>query len=115
MAVGRKLKALRDKNDVSMNKVHLETRMSTSYLAKLERDEFLPGADNLQKIVDALKTLNVQGADVLIAEHEAVKRERQALAELEARLAEIDDPDERIRRLNDFMSRLPAPRAPVRP
>ena len=113
LAVGRKLKALRAQHQVSMNKVHLETRMSTSYLSKLERDEFVPGPDNLQKIVDALKTLNVDGAEALIAEHEAVKREREALAELEARLTQIDDPDQRIALLNEFMKKVPAPGRPV--
>ena len=113
MAVGRKLKALRAQNQVSMNKVHLETRMSTSYLSKLERDEFLPGPDNLKKIVDALKTLKVEGAEALIAEHEAVQREREALGQLEARLAQIDDPDQRIALLNEFMEELPVPGGPV--
>ena len=51
MAVGKLLKALRTGNAVSMNKVHLETRMSTSYLTKLERDEFGPGQQNLKKDV----------------------------------------------------------------
>jgi transcriptional regulator with XRE-family HTH domain len=90
-----------------MNKVHLETRMSTSYLAKLERDEFVPGEQNLKRIVKALKKLNVPGADDLLVEHDAVAREREALAEVQERLAAIDDPDERLELLEDFMERLP--------
>lgn len=108
MAVGRRLRALRAEKDVSMNKVHLETRMSTSYLAKLERDEFLPGEDNLTRIVEALKALDVEGADVLYAEHKAVERERATLAALQERLADIEDPDERLELLDGFVTRIAA-------
>jgi transcriptional regulator with XRE-family HTH domain len=106
MAVGRKLKALRDQHALSMNKVHLETRMSTSYLSKLEKDEFLPGEENLSRIVEALKSLNVPDADVLFEEHRAVERERQALAEVQKRLAGIDDREERLRMLDAFVEDL---------
>jgi transcriptional regulator with XRE-family HTH domain len=103
MAVGRTLKALRDRNQLSMNKVHLQTRMSTSYLAKLERDEFVPGEDNLRRIVMALKELEVPDAEMLYEEHRAVEREREALGRLQEHLAEIEDPGERLRLLDDFV------------
>ncbi len=89
-----------------MNKVHLETRMSTSYLAKLERDEFLPGPQNLKKIVRALKALEVADADELNEEYEAVRRERQALADIEERLKEIDDAEARSEELDGLLTRL---------
>ncbi len=99
MAVGRRLRALRLANGVSMNKVHLETRMSTSYLAKLERDEFVPGEQNLRRIIAALDELGVKGADALVEEHEAVQREREMLVEMQKRLADIEDPDKRLEQL----------------
>jgi transcriptional regulator with XRE-family HTH domain len=108
MAVGRALRTLRAKSEVSMNKVHLETRMSTSYLSKLERDEFVPGEDNLRRIVDALKKLDVEGADELFEEHRAVEREREALVEVQRRLAGIQDREERLRMLDDFVETLDA-------
>jgi transcriptional regulator with XRE-family HTH domain len=108
VAVGRRLRALRTENKVSMNKVHLETRMSTSYLAKLEQDKFVPGTENLVRIVNALKVLDVQDADVLFSEHEAVQRERQALATVQDRLAHIDDLDERLRLLDELVGQIPS-------
>jgi transcriptional regulator with XRE-family HTH domain len=110
VAVGRRLRALRKQNDVSMNKVHLETRMSTSYLAKLEQDKFVPGPENLGKIVDALKTLDVENADILWKEHAAVEREREALAIVQDRLAQIDDVDERLRIIDAFVGQIASPR-----
>ncbi len=86
-----------------MNKVHLETRMSTSYLAKLERDEFVPGPENLQRIIEALKTLDVDGADTLWHEHEAVMRERETIGEMQRRLADIEDTDVRLGVLEELM------------
>jgi len=108
MAVGKRLKTLRIGNQVSMNKVHLETRMSTSYLTKLERDEFVPGTPNLEKIVTALKKLDVKDADVLLEEQRAVTRDRQMLDVLRKRLDTIDDAAQRRGLLEDFMQQLPS-------
>ena len=108
MAVGRRLKLLRQENEISMNKVHLETRMSTSYLTKLEDDQFVPQEPNLKRIIKALKTLEVSNADVLIKEHKAVQKERDMLATLQQRLAEIDDPDQRLQVLEGLVKKVPA-------
>lgn len=89
-----------------MNKVHLETRMSTSYLAKLERDEFLPGPQNLKKIVRALKALDVADAEELNEEYEAMRREREVLANIEQLLKEIDDAEARSELLDGLLTRL---------
>jgi transcriptional regulator with XRE-family HTH domain len=112
MAVGRRLKMLREQRGVSMNKVHLETRMSTSYLAKLEAEEFVPGKKNLDKILEALETLDVPESErqMLIKEHEAAQKQRDMIQELvdtlEGRMADIDDPDERMERLDDLLGEL---------
>lgn len=104
MALGRQLKKLRAANAVSMNQVHLETRMSTSYLSKLERDEFLPGEDNLKRIVTALRKLEVDGADVLFKEHRAVQKEREALAKVQERLATLDDHDTKMKLIQKLLA-----------
>ncbi len=105
MAVGRRLKLLREQHAVSMNKVHLETRMSTSYLAKLEAEEFVPGDDNLQKIIDALEILNVPDTDrkMLVKEHEAVQKQRVMLQQLEQELSGIPNPDKRLELLEQLL------------
>lgn len=106
MAVGRRLAALRARHGLSMNKIHLETRMSTSYLAKLERDEFVPQPKNLDRIIAALEVLDVDDAESLRSEYEAVRRERQLLDEIAGALREVDQADDRLRLLERLLGEL---------
>jgi transcriptional regulator with XRE-family HTH domain len=106
MAVGRRLVQLRTAHDVSLNKLHLETRMSPGYLTKLERDAFIPGPENLDRIVQALKVLGVTDADDLWREHEAVLEDRDRLQAIESCLKVVDDRSLRQQLLSDFIARL---------
>jgi transcriptional regulator with XRE-family HTH domain len=107
MAFGRRFKEVRAKHGASMNRVHLETHMSTSYLSKMEQDMFLPGRENLSKVLSALATLGVPDGDIedLHLEYEAVCWERVQIEALPDALA----PLERSRRrelLEELMKQL---------
>lgn len=104
MAFGKQVGAALAENDVSMNRLHLETRFSTSYLSKLMRDEFLPGEQNMQKVLEGLRVLDVPDETIaqLSVEHKGNLRERELWKEIKEALNTIDDPEERWRAITDL-------------
>jgi len=51
---GEKIVTLREEKGWSRNRLHQETGLALSYLHGVETDQWLPGRENLEKIVDKL-------------------------------------------------------------
>ncbi len=108
MAFGRKVSSVLQANGLSAYALHLETRMSESYLYKLARDGFIPGEPNLERILAALTILGVEEDDIkgLRKERQANLKERTLWGEAKEGLREIDDWGTREGLVNDFGARI---------
>ncbi len=108
MALGRKLRATLEASGTSMNRLHLETRLSTSYLSKLMSDEFLPGKVNFDRICAGLVSLDVKDEFMkdFEREYKGNLRERELWAEIRMALDQIDEPAERAELITWMDSRV---------
>jgi XRE family transcriptional regulator, regulator of sulfur utilization len=60
--VGKKIKAVREKNDLTQAEVATKADMNVNYYARIERGEENPSLDILQRIIKALK---VKSSEIL--------------------------------------------------
>lgn len=87
-SLGQQLVALREAKGWSRNRLHQKSGVAFSYLTAIENDEWLPGKDNLERIVEALGP----EAQSLLRERERVEYERLGLdPDTSLALREISD------------------------
>jgi transcriptional regulator with XRE-family HTH domain len=72
---GSRIVALREARGWSRNRLHIEAGLSYSYLHGVETGEWLPGRENLLKIVDAIGPQ----AEPLLEERDRLEYERMGL------------------------------------
>jgi transcriptional regulator with XRE-family HTH domain len=87
-SLGQQLVALREAKGWSRNRLHQKSGVAFSYLTAIEKDEWLPGKDNLKRIVKALGP----EAGSLLEERERLEYERLGLdPDTSLALREISD------------------------